>query len=1012
MILTDFSVYLTVAVYMACAAALTQLGTIAGRKRPGRAGGVVRSLLFILPLGIYASAWTFFGAVGAAYQYGYGFLAIYIGISGCYLLAPVLLTPLLEICRTYQLTSIADLFTFRYRSQGSGSLISVFLSLVTLPLLLLQYKALEQLFGFLLGSVGHASLLVLGYWIGLAGLTVWLSRAKLNNGSPDPGMSLLLSVESLVKIIGFGLIGLVTLYHVFDGPHGMEVWLEESALRISSIDRHLEEGPWRALLLVFFSAALTTPHMFHVLLMSPIDRRALFRASWLFPAMLLLLALPVPIILWASIKLSVPMEPQFFLTALGQALGSPLVSVTTIIVLLAAAGGVVLVSVIALSGMLLNHVVLPVYQPVSGRMPSQENLYRWLTRVRRGLAMALFILVAALSTLMPKQLSLSELGLLSLSGSLQLLPGMLAVTYWPTGNRLGLIFSFLTGIASWVAFVMLPMTGITEWLSFSPTLQTAASEFDQNWHIAVLLALGINVFTFVGVSLLFRSTKAELSAAQACSVTGFTHSNPRTLSVHSVKGFLTAIAAQIGQPTARREVLRACRELGLTEDENRPYALRRLRDRLEANLSGLLGPSLARDIIKTALSRRSDKRAFDDQLGAALPATPDITFVETKLERYHDRLTGLAGELDRLRRYHRQILLNLPLAACTVSKDNEILIWNRAFARLSDISADSVVGAHISAASEPWASLLASVIDEPSVRPSSRLLKLDRGDVWVSGYRSSIGDADSSDLGQVIVIEDLTDLKRLEAEVRHSERLASIGKLAAGVAHEIGNPATGIDCLAQNLRLVTDQEDVLLVGAQIRQQTARISGILNSLMSFARSGQPSEHSHMAPVSLVDRAEEAIKLLLLSANETEIAFINQLPADCIVAGDEQLLTQVFINLLSNARDACQSTPPDKKHQVWIYEHQRTEATATIYIEDTGTGMSEQVLQHVFDPFFTTKDPDKGTGLGLALVHRIVEEHSGKIGYHSPLYPAAGERQQSGTRVEISLPLLTSTASRKR
>ncbi|WP_416396131.1 ATP-binding protein [Allohahella sp. A8] len=1018
-------------------------GVAGGRGWPRIQGrSLVSSLLFVLPLGVYASAWAFLGAVGTAYQSGYGFLAIYLGISGCYLLAPVLLTPLLEICRTYQLTSIADLFTFRYRSQGSGTLISVFLALASLPLLLLQFKALEELFGYLLQSSDHAWALMIAYWSGLAVLVIVIARNKLQTGKPDMALSTLLSFEMLVKLVGFTTIGLLTLYQVFNGFSGLDAWLVDSAQRISSIDRHLEEGPWRTLLLIFFGAALTTPHMFHMLLMGPSSGRALFRASWLFPALLLVLALPIPVVLWAGIKLSLPTEPEFFLLALGVVMQSPLVSGLTVLIVLAAVGGVVLVTVVALSSMLLNHVVLPTYQPVSSRMLSQENLYRWLTTGRQILAIVLMIAVAALAPMLPDSVTLSTLGLLSFSASLQLLPGILAVTYWPTANRLGIIFSLIAGIMSWVVLVALPYAGIFEWLRFSDTLYPVVADIDEYWHVAIMLALGVNITIFVTVSLVFRSTKAELSAAQACSFTSFTHGNPRSLSVRSVGEFSTALASQLGETTAAREVRRACRELDLSADETRPYALRRLRDRLEANLSGLLGPALARDIVKTSLSAHPDlmRRGEAPAFGSSLPTAPDITFVENKLERYHDRLTGLAGELDRLRRYHRQILLNLPIAACTVSEENEILIWNTAFETLSGLPAQSLIGSHLSALPEPWSSLLTGVIEEPRSAANAQMLNLPDRQCWVSVYKNAIGGADANDLGQVIVVEDLTEVKRLEAEVRHSERLASIGKLAAGVAHEIGNPATGIDCLAQNLRLVTDEEEVLKVASQIRQQTGRISNILESLMNFARSGHAPEFSHSGAVVLFDRVEEAIHLLSLSRIDGHVSFDNRLPRDCVVTGDEQLLTQVFINLLSNARDACvKASLKGLESRIVILEHERTIDTSIIHINDTGEGMSDQVLRHAFDPFFTTKGPDKGTGLGLTLVHRIIEEHSGKISYHSPIYPAdntdsialsakpsvagsgpsepgpasVGQSSlQRGTRVEIRLPLADITAREQR
>ena len=101
-------------------------------------------LTYTLSLGVYASAWAFYGSVGLAYQYGYGFLACYLGVSGAFLLAPVLLYPILKITRTYQLSSLADLLAFRFRSTWAGALTTIIMLIGVLPLLALQIQAVAD----------------------------------------------------------------------------------------------------------------------------------------------------------------------------------------------------------------------------------------------------------------------------------------------------------------------------------------------------------------------------------------------------------------------------------------------------------------------------------------------------------------------------------------------------------------------------------------------------------------------------------------------------------------------------------------------------------------------------------------------------------------------------------------------------------------------------------------------------------------------------------------------------
>lgn len=161
-------------------------------------------------------------------------------------------------------------------------------------------------------------------------------------------------------------------------------------------------------------------------------------------------------------------------------------------------------------------------------------------------------------------------------------------------------------------------------------------------------------------------------------------------------------------------------------------------------------------------------------------------------------------------------------------------------------------------------------------------------------------------------------------------------------------------------------------------------------MNFAHSGS---HQHNdEPVQLIEIARDAIGLLALNRQSIEVQFANLCnPAHC-VKGDPQRLLQVLINLLANARDA--STPGSTIRVL-------TEAgahTVDLLVEDEGSGIPKTVMDRLFEPFFTTKEPGKGTGLGLALVYSIVEEHYGRISIESPI----DEERQHGTRIRITLP----------
>ncbi len=156
-------------------------------------------------------------------------------------------------------------------------------------------------------------------------------------------------------------------------------------------------------------------------------------------------------------------------------------------------------------------------------------------------------------------------------------------------------------------------------------------------------------------------------------------------------------------------------------------------------------------------------------------------------------------------------------------------------------------------------------------------------------------------------------------------------------------------------------------------------------MNFSHSGR-NQHDNHEPVCLFDSANEAIHLLSLNKMARAVHFFNLCDTQHWVLGDPQRLAQVLINLLSNARDAS------SEHGHIYIRTTASHSHVELLIEDQGSGISAESLEHLFEPFFTTKDPGQGTGLGLALVHSIVEEHHGDIRIESP----CDLEQQRGTR----------------
>ena len=930
--------------------------------------------VYVLSLGVYASAWAFYGSVSMADQYGYGFLAYYLGISGAFILSPILLKPILKITRSYQLSSLADLFAFRYRSRLAGMIVTLFTLAITLPLLTLQISAVAESMHLLNADLSIPTL-AFCFCVTMMLFAILFGARHVSPREKHEGLVFALAFESVVKLIAICTLGLAALFFVFDGSNDLQSWLNANQAELISHHTSLQEGPWRTLLLIFFSAAIVAPHMFHMTFTENMNPKGLRYASWGVPLFLLLMSLSVPPILWAGLKLKLDMPAQFYALGIGMALQSPWLVIMTFIGGLAAASGVIIVSTLATAAMFLNHIVLPSYKP-----SPKQDFYLWLLWVRRLLIGALLLAAYGFYYFIGARLEITLLAVLAFVAALQFLPGVLGVLFWPKANRKGLISGLIMGIMVWIYALLLPFAHET--LGWEYSLPIPNTNMD-SWHVAAMGSFVVNLILFVLVSLASQQKESEKAAAEACSVDTISRPNRRPLIATQSNDIIACLSKPLGRYVAEREVYQALEDLSLPSYEDRPYALRRLRARLEANLSGLMGPTVAHDIISRHLP-------FED----SGELSEDIYQIEQRLEGFHDRLSGLAGELDNLRRYHKQTLEQLPIGVCSLADDGEVLLWNAAMEALTDIKPDNITGALLSTLDDAWGTMLNDFNQDPSMHLHKKRIELLGRPHWFNLHKSVIQASGGQPSGIVILVEDQTDTQMLEDELMHNERLASIGRLAAGVAHEIGNPITGIDCLAQSMRYETDNPEILEMARQIQEQTHRVTRIVQSLMNFSHAGhQTAEH---IPVDLWHCIDEAVQLLRLSNVHKDIIYDNRCPEDLQVIGDSQRLVQVFINLFSNARDAS----PDGGHitiTVSSDAHQ-----AMLKIIDQGQGIEADKLDSIFDPFFTTKDVGKGTGLGLSLVHSIIEEHYGHISISSP-YPNPPTPQDfPGTCVTIRLP----------
>lgn len=933
--------------------------------------------LYTLSLGVYASTWAIYGSVGFAHQYGFNFLSYYLGISGTFLLAPFLLAPLLRLSQTYHLTSLADLLAYRYRSQLLAATATILMLAAVLPLIALEIQAIAGAIS-VLNQDAHKDRFAL-IFCGLMILFAILlgTRHTTERYRKREGLVIAIALSSIVKLISVLVVGIFALYGVFDGLTDLDLWLKTNPDALDLMYEPLKQGPWRSLILAFFASAVVMPHMYHMTFAENANPKHLLSASWGLPLFLLMIAITVPPILWAGLKLNLDLDPEYFILGIGMTTGSKWMAVLAYIGGLSAASSLIIVTTLALSSMFLNHIVLTLFQPTPDRVG-----YYWIFRIRRLLITLIILAGYGFYLLLDHQQSLTELGLLSFIASLNFIPGIIGVLLWDKASRRGVLVGLIAGFGVLAFTLFIPVLSNNPPLSL-PFISGDLSSVDDLWYLNAAFALVINFALFFGISLLVKSSPEEQRAAEVCIVENLHRLDRWEISLESASEFAPRLAETLGNHIANREVDKALSELSIKRNEARPYLLQRLRDQIEANLSGMFGPSVAQEIVGAHLPYKAKKPKGSYR---------NIHAIESSLEEYQHKLSGLAAELDSMRRFHRQTLQDLPVGVCSVNTNNEIIGWNKAMYNLTQVNHHEVIGTKLINLPSPWNKFLMDFVDEKSTHLHQVNIDIDGHLRCLSLHKAAVGKESDTQLENlVIVIEDLTEIQLLESELTHSERLASIGRLAAGVAHEIGNPITGIACLAQNLRSEALDPDTLETSEQILDQTERVTQIVQSLVSFSHAGE-NQGLNPEKVNLHLCLSEAIKLIQLSPSGKDFVYQNLLSDKLTIMGNSQRLIQVFINLLNNAKDA--SVVGDKI----IISSECDDMSISIHIIDEGSGIPDHLIDRIFEPFVTSKDPGRGTGLGLALSYSIIEDHYGHISVTSPLDSRTGK----GTQFTITLP----------
>jgi len=343
-----------------------------------------------------------------------------------------------------------------------------------------------------------------------------------------------------------------------------------------------------------------------------------------------------------------------------------------------------------------------------------------------------------------------------------------------------------------------------------------------------------------------------------------------------------------------------------------------------------------------------------------------------------------AAELELLKEFNESIVESINVGLLAVDLNGNITRLNSAMEDIFAITRDEAIGKNLEDLfADEFADTLRQVLgpDGWRLNQTRQIYKLHTltraGRAVVLNVALAPLYADSEEqIGALVVFEDVTQRLQLEEQLQQREKLSSIGLLAAGVAHEVNTPLTGVSSYTQMLLGMlpeTDPKHALL--EKVRRQADRATDIVNNLLNFSRTGSATEFS---PISVNRVLDDTLQLLEPQLRHSQIQvqrdYSEQLPD---IHGNSVKLQQVFTNLILNARDSISNGDG----RITLKTGNGEDGLVVVEVADNGVGIAPEHVAKIYDPFFTTKGVGGGTGLGLAVTYGIVQEHSGHISVSS-------------------------------
>jgi len=1003
--------------------------------------GPAQTLVYSLCFAVYCTSWTFFGSVGLATTSGLQFLPIYVGPLLVVIFGRKILSRIVVLAKTHNITSVADFVAARYGKAESVAICVTLICVVgTVPYIALQLKAVSASLHMVLGSieaekvVSHSDSIQSNFLIPLvlAGFAMAFGTRRVDATEHQDGLMLAVATESLVKLVAFLAVGVTVTWGMFGGLE--DLWMR--AVADPRIARTFAAPvDWTTMVVMTGLSAiaiLLLPRQFHVAVVENHDERDVKATAWLFPVYLIAINIFVVPLAIAGLLIF----PDGVIDRDMTVLALPLQAGRQMLAVLAMLGGVsasmamIIVECVALSIMISNDLILPLVlrQRRSLSVAAPGDIGSRILVIRR-LAILVILALGYVYLRFSNEAALVSIGLISFACIAQIAPSFFGGLFWRGGSAVGAIAGMLVGAAVWAYMLFLPsldlgpsvlakiLTSGAFGLSTLNPMALLGIEAPKIVHGAVA-SLTLNLLTFIAISRIRKPSRLERlqasSFAQGSDLP--TPGSFRLWRASVTAGELEAtVARYLGAARARESFDSFFASRGQTRERSVEADVHLLRF-AERLLASAIGAASSRLVLSLVLRRRNVS---------------------------HKAALRLVDEASAAIQYNRDLLqyaLDFARQGITVfDRDHRLICWNREFRDLFDLPGDALrvgVGIEEIVRYNAQRGLYGQGVGDEVVATRVDLLLNERRPVrlrlYPSGRVIEIRSAAMPDGGVVTTYTDVTaqvdaeealaatnesleqrvrdrtnELQRLNGELAEAKATADAANLSktrflAAASHDILQPLNAARLYATSLSEqmrggLAQGDQTIKLAENVDASLEAVEEILTALLDISRLDAGAMTAEIGALRLEDVFRQlAIEFEpLAKAKSLELKFVQ---SSLSVRSDRRLLRRLLQNFISNA---IKYTPQGR---VLIGARRQSDGRVRIEVWDTGLGIPDESRADVFREFARLEPAQRtapGLGLGLSIVERLARVLEADLGLRS--------RVGSGSVFFVDIPLSAATWS---